>query len=59
MTQLNEALAVELSTRAAYQRLQRRYDRGEDVVVALTLADIAWIRAKAAVAALHETRKPA
>lgn len=54
MTKLSEARAVERSAAAHHERLCKRYDNGErGLEVALRNADVVWIRAKAAVAALE------
>jgi hypothetical protein len=53
MTELSEARVVERAAAARHERLCQRYDRGEQVLVALRQADLDWIRAKNALAALE------
>jgi hypothetical protein len=53
MSELSEARAREVSLGARHERLCRKFDRGEDVSFALRQAEIDWIRAKNALAALE------
>lgn len=59
MTELSEARAVERAAAARHERLCKAYDRGEPVQFALGQADVAWVRAKNALAALEHTEATA